>query len=202
MTDAELIAYYKALLIMQFVNKTRAAATVGVFVGEGVANQIVQTVEDGFDVATAVGAQLDAIATYRGINRNIVGFDFSRAYFSMPSYGGTESGVKGFALYGDTDDWFFLNYQDADQIIYRMNDTELRTIIQLEAKLQASTLGYGEIEEILFEFFGSYVALTDGRNMTITYTGSSSEPDNLFKIATETKCLPAPAGVAVTYTTV
>lgn len=202
MTDADLISYYQALLIMQFVNKPRAVATVDAFVGEGVADQIVQAVEDAFDVTTSVGVQLDAIATYRGVSRNVVGLDFSRPFFSMPSYGGTESGVKGFALYGDTVNWFFLTYEDAAQVIYRMNDTELRTIIELEAALQASTLGLGEIDQILFDFFGSYVTLTDNRNMTITYTGSSSEPDNLFVIATETECLPAPAGVGVTYTTV
>ena len=42
--------YYMNLLIFQYITKTRAAATVGVFVGEVVASSLAISVRDGFDL--------------------------------------------------------------------------------------------------------------------------------------------------------
>lgn len=203
MTDADLIAYYQALLIMQYVNKPRASGTVGAFVTEAVASQIVQTVEDGFNLDTAVGAQLDGIASYLGLSRNVVGFDPSRLYFSTLAYGETSNSDLGFApVYGVDPVGYFLRYENIAAHVYTLTDDELRRLCQLTAQLHASTLGLGEIDSIIFDFFGDSVTLIDNRDMTITYQGSVSDPDLLFAIVTEIKGLPAPAGVAVSYTTV
>lgn len=203
MTTDDLIAYYQALLIMQFVNKPNAAATVGAFVGEGIADQIVQQVEDGFDLDTAVGAQLDMIATYLGLQRNIVGFDASRLYFSHLEYGETSNSNLGFApTFGVDPSGYFFRYEDLAAQVYTLTDDELRRLCQLTARLHSSTLGLGELDAIIFDFFGDAVTLIDNRDMTITYQGPASSPDLLFSIVSEIKGLPAPAGVDVSYTTV
>lgn len=202
MTDQELIDYYVNLLIMQYITKVRARGTVSAFVRQAISDQIIQDVNDGFDLETAVGAQLTAMGTYRGAPRDVVGFDFSRNYFAMPGYDDDPSPYKGFALYGDTPTWYFLQYEDANASVYTLSDDELRQLIQLFAQIDSSTMGLGEVDLILYSFFSNNVTLIDNADMTIEYEGQLTDPDNLFRIVKEMKALPSPAGVEVTYTEV
>ena len=201
-SDDDLLAYYLNLLIIQYDNLPNAEGTLAAFVGQAIASQIIQQVMDGFNIETAFGVQLDALATYRGLQRDIVGIDFMRNYFSMPFYGASESGVFGFATYGQLVTWYWLTYEEAETVIYQMNDQELRSFTLLMAAFSSSTLGVGEIDQILYAFFGNYVTLIDNLNMTIVYQGSVSDPGTLFSIVKQTTSLPHPAGVAVTYTEV
>lgn len=203
MTDAELIAYYAALLIIQYADKPKAAAMVSAFVDEAVANQIVQQVQDGFDLATAIGAQLDALGSYRGVNRQQFGLTLDKAFFAMPPASDPDlNSYKGFALAADvaTIDWFFELAADytAPSLL---NDSEMRVFIEYLAALQSCDLTLGSIDAILFEFFGNYVTLTDNGDMTITYTDAVDDPSNLFKIVNFTGTLPAPAGVEIIVST-
>lgn len=199
MTDAELIAYYANLLIIQYINRTRAAATVGAFVSSEIANQIIQKVEDGFDIDTAVGVQIDAIGTYRGAARLQYGLNLDRQFFAMPLYDATiPEDFLGMPFYADaaTLSWFFEYYADATSAS-ELTDAELRSFVKYLMKLQSLNLGLGEIDQFLFEFFGSYVTLDDNGDMTITYTHDPADPNNLFAIVNFTNNLPHPAGVTI-----
>ncbi len=81
MTTNEIIAYYCDLLIIQYFQKTKAYVTIDTIVRPVVMDQLPLTVQDGFDIETAVGAQLDIIAKYVGVNRN--GFGFNRAPITL-----------------------------------------------------------------------------------------------------------------------
>lgn len=194
----DLTTYYINLLIIQYFTKFRARQTVGSFVKESVADHIEEAVRDGFNLDTAVGAQLDTLAAYRGAQRTVFGLNLTRQYFHMPFYDDVDPTTgKGFAEYGDTVDWFFLLYADANQPSYAMNDDELRRLTKFLGKTQSRFLSLKELDDILFEFFGNNVQLADNENMTITYTHSLGDPDTLFTIVDQTHNLPHGAGVRV-----
>lgn len=194
-----LTKYYINLLIIQYIAKPRARATVGTFVQEVVAGQIVAQVRDAFDLDTAIGFQLDILASYRGATRIVFGLDIGKNYFSMPFYGDPDVGFYGFAFYGDSPTWYWLLYADNNAPIYAMNDDELRRLTKLRAKTQSRLLSMKEVDAIIFEFFGFNLSITDNGDMTVTYTHNPGDTDNLFKIAKGTDSLPRACGVEIIY---
>lgn len=198
MTTLELIEYYQNLLIIQYNNLPNAVGTIGAFVAEVLADQIVDQVRSGFDLDSAVGKQLEAIGSYKGAQRTYYGIDIPRDYFTMPSYGdiGADS-ADGFALYGfiGAVSWLFDTYGDVALASVTLNDSELRSLIKYLADVQASDFGLESIDSILFKYFGNFVTLTDNENMTITYTHLPNDPNTLYTIVSEIGLLPRPAGV-------
>lgn len=74
-TNEEIIAYYCNLLIIQYISKPRARATIGALIDPIIMNQLPTQVQDAFDINTAVGKQLDTIGKYTGVSRT--GYTFS-----------------------------------------------------------------------------------------------------------------------------
>jgi len=200
MTTDELTKYYVDLLILQYANKANARATVDAVVRSLIGDQIIQQVEDAFDLANAVGVQLDAIGTYRGASRIIVGISLDKTFFTMPDYGdGDASSVPGFAVYADGENvpQYWAVYADSQNPVYVLTDTDFRIFIQYLADLHSLDLGLGPIDVFLFKYFGNYVTLDDNGDMTITYTDDPTDPSVLFKVASFTNNLPHPAGVEI-----
>jgi len=200
MTTDELISYYSNLLIMQYRNKSKAVETVKAFVDETIASQIVQQVDDGFDLETAIGEQLTILGTYRNAPRLIFGLILTKQFFAMPGYDDVDpSTAKGFATYDDNPNpsWYFVLYSDVNNLIYSLSDSDLRNLIKYLAELNSSDHGLGEIDNILFKYFGTYVTLDDNLDMTITYTDDPTDPNNLFPIVNSIGALPHPSGVEV-----
>lgn len=199
MTTEELLTYYASLLIMQYYSKPRAVATVKAFVEPLVADQVADAVYLAYDVDTAVGDQLDVLAGYRGLTRLVYGIDLSREYLTMPDYGDAdEDTVQGFYEYGDTPlTAFFLTYKDASVPLYAMSDDELRRMIKLRTETHKSIYSLGEVDDILYAYFGDDVALYDNGDMTITYIILETATDTLFGIANATNSLPKPSGVRI-----
>jgi Protein of unknown function (DUF2612) len=200
MTTEELVQYYADLIIMQYRNKPKAVATVSALVSEAVGDQIIQQVEDAFDVDTAVGDQLDAIGTYVGAQRQIVGLDLGKEYFAFPAYADpSPEDLKGFADYSDADEdifWYFQLYAEAPGSTI-LADPDFRTYIKFLARLNSLNLGLADIDQLLFDFMGDFVTLTDNEDMTILYEDAPDDPSTLFKILNYTGQLPHPAGVEV-----
>lgn len=69
MTTDELATYYANLLILQYVNKPKAFATVKATVTPFIMDQIPIAVQNAFSVEGAVGVQLDVIGKYVGASR-------------------------------------------------------------------------------------------------------------------------------------
>lgn len=196
----ELTLYYVNLLIAQYVNKAKARNTVGVFCREVSADSIAAAVRDGFNLETAVGKQLETLAAYRGCVRTIYGIDLSRDYFAMPYYDDTvPAGYTGYAFYDDTDEeagaGYWLQYADLDRPLYAMTDDELRRLTMFVALTQSRLLSVKEIDDILWEFFGANLVMTDNEDMSVTYTHDPADPDTLFKIIYGSGNLPKIAAV-------
>lgn len=69
-SSAEIIDYYANLLILQYVGEPRAYATVQTVVTGVVMDQLPLSVENAFEIGTAVGAQLDILGKYVGVTRS------------------------------------------------------------------------------------------------------------------------------------
>lgn len=200
MTTLELIAYYKNLLIIQYNNLARAAATVGAFVSELIGDQIIAQVNDGFNLDNAVGVQLNTLATYRGVGRNWYSFSLDREYFTMPAYGDPgASTADGFGTYPTAASvtWYWELYTDSSKSIHILTDAELRTLVRFRADVQHSDYSVKAIDDVLFKYFQARVSLSETGNMDITYTHSAGDPSQFFDIVNNTGNLPHPAGVAV-----
>lgn len=74
MTTQELIEYYSNLLILQYHDKQKAIDTVEALVDPVIMDQLPLAVENGFNLDTAIGAQLDSIGKYAGVTRTGAGF--------------------------------------------------------------------------------------------------------------------------------
>ena len=81
MTTNELIAYYANLLILQYLGKPKAYATVQAFVSPAIMDQLPLLVRDAFILDTAIGVQLDTIGKYAGVVRT--GYGIGGAYISL-----------------------------------------------------------------------------------------------------------------------
>ena len=120
MNTSDLIAYYKSLLILQYSSKPNALATIEAYVTALIQNQIIEAVSEGLDLDTAIGAQLDILASYRGVTRDAYGAA-PGSYWSLPSVNDTLPGsFLGWASVFDASDptikWLQINDSESNSI--------------------------------------------------------------------------------------
>lgn len=70
-TVPALIQYYANLLILQYVGQPKAYATIQTQAAPFIMDNLPVDVMNGFEISTAVGVQLDVIAKYIGVSRNV-----------------------------------------------------------------------------------------------------------------------------------
>lgn len=199
MTIDELIAYYQNLLIIQYKTLPRASATIGALATEIIADLIYTQVQDGFDVNTAIGDQLDILGVYVGARRFLANFSSTATYMAFPLYSNAgASSVVGFSSYSDVSApvGYWRSYRTTD-VPLTLSDGQMQLLIKYLIAIHFSDTSVSSIDLILQEFFGNYLILTDNRDMTITYTHTSSDPSQLFSIINYMGILPKPAGVGI-----
>lgn len=74
MSIDEIVSYYTDLLIIQYRSLVKAKATVDALVRPTVIDQLPVSVQDAFEIDTAIGNQLDTIAKYIGVERRVQTF--------------------------------------------------------------------------------------------------------------------------------
>lgn len=198
MTTDQLIAYYVNLLVIQYKTLPDATSTINAVATEVVADQIYSQVLNGFELGTAVGKQLDILASYVGAPRKIFGYDPTIPYFALTPYADTPATNVGFGTYaGGTpvDNW--LSYYTTETT-FTLTDGQLTQLIQYMIAVHGSNHTISSIDLILQQFFGNYCTFTDNMNMTMTYTHHLTDPGTLFGIVNELNILPHPAGVGIT----
>lgn len=203
MTTDDIIAYYVNLLAIQYKTQPNARGTIAALATQVVASQIYSQVLEGFAIPTAVGKQLDILADYVGAPREIFGYDPTIPYFALTDYSQVPAANVGFADYSDIaapiDNW--LSYTTA-QTTFVLTEGQLRQLVAYLIAVHASDHTLASIDIILQTFFGSYCALIDNEDMTITYQHQIADPSHLFLIINQINALPHPAGVQVIVTEV
>lgn len=195
---SDLLEYYENLLIIQYNNKEKARATIGLLIEELLASGILFDIRDGYSVDTAVGVQLDVIGKYVGINRFYTSNEFTDDYFGFadavnPS--GVSANIVGFDDAASPDkSGFFLDATEVISDEIRLNDDTFRTLIKLKIIQNNSTHDMKSISESLFEFFGDSIIVIDNYDMSMTYlVGDTSSA--LVAAALQKEVFPKPAGV-------
>ncbi len=200
MTVQDLLDYYVNLLIIQYNNKPNARATIEAYVNQAVADLVSVDVRDGFDLDTAIGNQLDVLGKYVDVRRNINGLDITREYLALIPYGDGDPGsYAGFGIYGTPPTDFFRLYSD-ENTSYAMTDSEMRDFIKFKIRVHKSNHSLEDIDDIMFEFFGTDVETVDNLDMTMNYDFNPALEYNLPAIVAFENALPAPAGVQIVIT--
>ncbi len=197
-----LVDYYKALLIGQYRDKPKASGTIGALMGGTgayglIADAICNQVRDGFDIETATGKQLDILGKLRGVTRYYYTLDLSKVFLPLVAYADVGGGQPGAVTYSDTmpPSTYIMTYDDF--ALSTLLDGDFRRVIKFLAKVHSCDYSYGNLDQILYTFFGDKVNLKVTGNFEITYQHLTSDTDNLFGIISQMGLLPAPAGVNV-----
>ncbi len=196
----ELIDYYVNLLIIQYNDKPKARATIALFAEILLANGIIFQVQDGYDIDTAIGLQLDTVAKYIGSTRFYSGQDLT-GYFSLALYSDPDEGAPdkiGFADYDDVGIKIgkFLVYDEVLSQTFALTDSEFRVLLKLNILRNNTNGSNGEINAGLFNLFGTQLLMVDNLDMTITYIADPSIA-TLIGAAKVKDLLPRPMGVAL-----
>lgn len=147
-------AYLANLLIIQYHDKPKAAATIKT-IGSLFPVDLLFQVRDAFDINTATGVCLDVLGKYVGVKR-----------------------------------WYYNS--EGEQI--RLNDEEYRILIKFKAISNTSNASHYEIDQALYDFFGTRVRATSDGNMQMTIF-IPSIAERVIEAAIQQHALPTPMGV-------
>jgi Protein of unknown function (DUF2612) len=212
MTDAELVATYVALLPIQWSGPStpNARATISLLATVAIAGQIVDQVLSGFALtniygqAVAVGAQIDIMGQFVGARRYLPTYEQGLTFFGQQDAGGSFNPSAG--GFGDASgaappsDFWLSTSQNPPGSGYTLSDAQMISLILYLAAINHDYWSLETIDDLLFEFFGPYVTVSETGPMQITYTQSASDPGTLFGIVNYLGAFPRPAGVKVIVT--
>lgn len=167
MTTEELVQYYANLLIVQYLGKDKAYATVSTSVRPIIMDQLPLQVQNAFCIGEmiiggvtypgAVGAQLDILAKYLGVTRN------------------------GYDLTGNP---------------VTLNDIEFTTLLKLAIVKNSSGSSLYDIQALIHLYFANEIFVYDGANMQMSYLITSSVGNqSLVELFITEGLLPKPMGV-------
>ena len=194
-TLQDVVRFYQDRLILQYRGLPKASATIAILVKQAVCDYITAQLQTAFDVATAVGPQLDILGKYVGVVRTI-GPVASVTTYGMERYGGGGN-PNGFLRYNGTTNTgvVWMRYGYSQQNVTALTDAAFRVVIQLKILLNVNDGTLATIMAYLETFFPGQITLVDNANMSLTYTVSPSVP---LAISTITPFLPKPMGVGIT----
>jgi len=170
MSDTDtLLTYYAELLVAQYYRKPKATGTVRAFVRAMVADSIFAQVRDGFDVDTAIGAQLDVLGELRGVTRYYYTLDLSKTYMAVPAYADDVPTYPGLDTYDAATHpsvQYFMLYDDFTACT--LSDADFRRMITFLASAHSSNCTIGYLDDLCYEYFGVNVNILDAVSVTTT----------------------------------
>jgi len=202
MTDVtDLIEYYSNLLIIQYHDQPKAKATIELFVKEALANGVAFDVQNGYDLETAVGKQLDVIGKYAGVDRFYQGQDL-KGYFAFTNYEEITPSTdkRGFTDYTEypLPEGQWLNYHDILSSNQTLNDDDFRTLIKLKIIQNYSNESHASIDNEIYQFFPTTLRPDSAGNM-IMYYFMSATAAAIIQVAFQKAVLPKPMGVRLNF---
>lgn len=199
----DIVEYYEKLLIIQYYDKPKAKAEIGLLARTLLADGLIFDLEDAFDLETAVGNQLDILGKYIGADRFYKGQVFiGSGFFENIDYAEipyTPSGdEKGFSDYSNFDTIVgkFLNYESFVTEGLKLDDINYRFILKLKRVQNNINHSDQAIDEGLYSFFEDDLYAIDNLDMTMTYFVATSNIE-IVKIALQKEVLPKPIGVGI-----
>lgn len=205
---AQLEEYFCSLLIIQYKNSPQNRAMIKELVNLVFANNLaLQIKELCVDVNNSIGAQLDVVGKWVGLDRYYTGFElWDKKYFSLPSYSHIRNNnynpyMGGFSNYENfnTLTGAFLTYrqyQDIRTAKNAMGDEFFRQLIKLKIIKNSIIQTNKSIDEAIYNWSNGQVYTTWENPMQITYNYNSSFK-NIIDLAVYKNILLAPCGVEI-----
>lgn len=192
------IQYYQGQLIQQFKELPKAKATISAVVNCNLCEGLPQAEQASWNIATAVGNQLDVIGRIVGVKRQIFGSSLSRNYFQFcraAAHATPPAGHVGFGRITDSPypTALFYRAQYSTAIVYSLTDYEFRTLIYLKIICNNTKRTTKAITEALYAQFGNDISMVDNLDMTLSYTFAEKYV-NVKVAALQLKCLPKSMG--------
>ena len=196
--NEQLIEYYINLLIIQYYDKPKARAYIESVITGLMIYDIAIMVRDGFNIDTAIGAQLDILAKYIGAERTVTGVSFDRDYFGYELYDSVSFTFFGYADYTSATipDEQFREYIEENRSLFDLNDEELRLMLKLKIIKNTDVGSMKVIDDLLTEYFGLDILFWERYPMKISYI-FKEEIRRLVTIAQAEDLLPKPAAVGI-----
>lgn len=199
LTLRQTVDYYVNLLLAQYRGAEKARANIAIYAKQAIFDMFELAVQNGFDVDTAAGAQLDILGKYVGIPRNI-GDPADKPYYGFSDYNlAAPQNPNGFtdytnALINASAIWYDYIFQGQENTA--LPDASYRLMIQLKIILNSNDGTLASVQAFLKEFFDGLVTVVDNKNMTVSYFVGLSPtlPRNVIKAY-----LPKPMGVRVIF---
>lgn len=196
----ELILYYVNNLILQYRTKEKAPEHIYALIKALMIYDLMEKVQNGYNIDEAIGVQLDVLAKYVGADRVITGLDFSRTYFGFVDYNEPTPYVDviGLIEYAELNppDAQFLKYDTDQQFLYTLTDEELRLLVKMKIIQNNSNYTTSEIDDFIDEFFPETTIFDDNKDMTISYI-FDEESRRFAEIVISQGALPKPAAVGL-----
>ena len=193
-----LVGSYVRLLVFQY-RLPRAMAHVAIFAKQLLMDAVAIDVRNAYDVATAVGPQLDVLGKYVGLDR-MIGDPAPLPYFGFWRYSGSDCNANGFRSYVDA--------RNPTGVFFRsgffgtrntaLSDASYALLLALKIILNSSDGTLASIQRFIAALVPGAVSVKDNGDMTLTYTimGPISVSQTLLSAY-----LPRPMGVGVTIRT-
>jgi hypothetical protein len=142
---------------------------------------------------------LDIIGQFVGAQRFLPTYDPSITYFGQQDTTGSyDPSAGGFADAASstppTDYWISTSASEGSG--YTLSDAQMIQLISYLAAVNHANLTLSAIDSIFFQYFGTYVTVTEGE-MSLTYTQSASDPGTLFGIVNYLGAFPHPMGCEI-----
>lgn len=198
----QLLDYYADKLIAQYRLMPKARATIEIFGKQLVADDLATALGLAFSINTAVGAQLDILGKYIGINRRIGDvLPDTQEYFGFELYagGGNENG------FADYTDLFinlgpiFYRYQYAIGIPSAVDDETYRMVLKFQIVANSSDGTLYSLQRAIADFFGGSMTITDPKDMTLVYGMDDVPPISISIIR---RFLPRPLTLGTSFVVV
>jgi len=215
----EIVAYYVNLLIIQYHNQPKAQAEIALLITLLLISDITQDVESGYSVeeitawtptgqqtiGTAVGAQLDVIGKYAGVDRYYRELDLTD-YFGFIGYneisaGEPDPGVTGrygFSDYADFtgDDYNgTLTYSGFFSQNNQLFDSVFLQLILYAIQLNTLDFSFKSIDTLLNNFFAGVMRAEYGPPPKVMTYFIDGEPTPLMQAIIYKNLLPTPMAV-------
>ena len=185
---------YENLLIVQYSDKPKASETISSIVKRFKNNfDLLEQMEDAFDLDNAVGKQLDIIGKIVGISRNVEGV-IPKIFFGFDG----NVNARGF----DSAAFYTLDQQQYTDT--QLSDSDYRFFIRMKiaknhAKSTMSDDNGSNLNNIVLSMFDGYAYMVDNKDMSVTIYVENSPKSYLLPYAISLDLIPLPQAVEVKY---
>lgn len=185
---------YEDLLIIQYADKPKAAATVALLVNQyKKVFDLLESFDINFDLDSAIGKQLDIIGKIVGISRNIEGV-IPKIFF-------------GFSLNPNARSFGNASFYTLDQEKYsstQLSDPDYRFFIRMKiaknhAKVTMADNDNRNLNSVILAMFDGYSYVVDNKDMTTTIYIENSPKAYLLPYLKSLNLIPSPQGVGIKY---